>query len=409
MATLARSSVVLSMWGVLRAWLPCVSALVALMALDSVANAAWSGEAQSQFVRREGTGFVLGGKPFNVAGVNNHYLSFASRAEVLRVLDDAVAMNANVVRTFIQPVIGSVDGTSVPTIWDWESKAQSSDLGTKGVYLIYWDTRLGSIGFNDGGEGFGRLDFLIAEAAKRDLKLIIAFLDFWAYTGGAQQMRSWYASQDQNTFFFSDPRSLEDYRALVRHVLTRKNSVTNIVYKDDPAILGWDLMNEPNIDPPRLTLRWIGDMAAFVKSIDSNHLVGSGHGHEHMEDLALPSIDFGTWHGYPLYFNISNDQFNTMINDYCAKGRAASKPVLLEEFGLARSHPEQAGVYRKWLKTIRQNQDCAGWLVWRLVSPQDGGGYPEDSHDQFDIHNDGGPTWSVLKEEALAIRTRRKP
>jgi mannan endo-1,4-beta-mannosidase len=324
LATLPRNSAVFSKVGLLQARLLCVSALFALIALDGAANAAWSGEAQAQFVRRDGTGFVLGGKPFNVAGVNNHYLSFGSRAEVLRVLDDAVAMNANVVRTFIQPVIGSVDGTSVPTIWDWKSEAASGDLGTKGVYFIYWDTRLRSIGFNDRDDGFGRLDFTIAEAAKRNLKLIIAFLDFWDYTGGAQQIRSWYGSQDKNTFFFSDPRPLEDYRALVKHVLTRRNSVTDIVYKDDPAILGWDLMNEPNIEPPSLTLRWIDDMAAYVKSVDPNHLVGSGHGHEHMGDVALPSIDFGTWHGYPLYFNISNDQFNTMINEFCEKGRHPS-------------------------------------------------------------------------------------
>lgn len=45
-----------------------------------------------------------------MAGVNNHYLTFGSSAEVTRVLDDATAMGANVVRTFLQPVIGSLDG-----------------------------------------------------------------------------------------------------------------------------------------------------------------------------------------------------------------------------------------------------------------------------------------------------------
>lgn len=66
-------------------------------------------------------GFLLDGKPFRVAGVNNHYLTFGSSGEVTRVLDDATAMGANVVRTFLQPVIGSLDGR-VPTIWN--SKAR---------------------------------------------------------------------------------------------------------------------------------------------------------------------------------------------------------------------------------------------------------------------------------------------
>ena len=363
----------------------------------------------NKFVKRQGTGFILGGVPFNIAGINNHYLTFGSEQEVVRVLDDAAAMNANVVRTFIQPVIGSPDDTSVPTIWDRKSASDSSNLGTNGAYMVYWDRERHKVAFNEGLAGFSRLDFLIAESQKRNLKLIIAFVDFWGYTGGAQQMRAWYGSHDKNTFFFSDPRALRDYRDLVKYVLNRKNTLTGAIYKDDPTIFAWDLMNEPNIQPDSLSLSWIEDMAAYVKSIDQNHLVSSGCGPERMADISLPSIDFGVWHGYPLYFNLSNDQFNDMISEFCEIGRKASKPVLLEEFGLARSQANQSLVYRKWLTTIRKNNNCSGWVVWRLVSLQDSGHYPEDTHDQFDIHNDRGSTWAVLQEEAALMRSRSSP
>ncbi|MGO6906950.1 beta-mannosidase, partial [Rhizobium ruizarguesonis] len=85
---------------------------------------------QQSFVTTKEGGFLLDGKPFRVAGANNHYLTFGSSAEVTRVLDDATAMGANVVRTFLQPVIGSLDG-QVPTIWNSKSTADSSNLGTK--------------------------------------------------------------------------------------------------------------------------------------------------------------------------------------------------------------------------------------------------------------------------------------
>ena len=49
----------------------------------------------TSFVKTSGTAFALDGKPFFVTGVNNHYLTFGSRDEVTRVLDDAVAMGAN--------------------------------------------------------------------------------------------------------------------------------------------------------------------------------------------------------------------------------------------------------------------------------------------------------------------------
>lgn len=379
-----------------------VTVLGLFAALAGVTN----GEAKDGFIGVNGTHFELDGKPFRVAGVNNHYLTFGSEREVTRVLDDAVAMNANVIRVFIQPVIGSLDGTTVPTIWDSKSKADASHLGTNGIYMLYWDTARSHIGFNDGPGGLQRLDFLTVQARKRKLRLIVAFLDFWSYTGGAQQMRAWYGSNDQNTFFFQDPRTKQDYKDWISHVLTRTNRLTGIRYKDEPTIFAWELMNEPNIKPSSLFNSWITEMTGYVKSVDPNHLVSSGHANvdNKLSDLAIPSVDFGTWHGYPLYYKITPEGFNRLIGEFCAIGNARGKPVLLEEFGYARSNPDQVADYRMWLDTIRRNPDCAGWLVWRLVSRMDGGQWPEDQHDQFDIHNDGSDLWTAMKQAAQNLR-----
>lgn len=359
----------------------------------------------SGFVRAVGSGFVLDGKPFRVAGANNHYLTFGSEAEVLRVLDDAVALDVNVVRTFLQPVIGSLDG-SAPTIWDWRKAEEASNLGANGAYMLYWDSGLGAMAVNDGPNGLQKVDFLLAEARKRNLKLLISFLDFWDYTGGAQQMRAWYGSRDRNAFFFRDERTRNDYRNWVRTILNRVNPLTGLAYKDDPTIFGWNLMNEPVARPPRLGDSWIAEMSAFVKSIDRNHLVGSGRANisDRLSDLAIASIDFGTWHGYPKYYDLTPAAFNTLIKEFCGLARQHRKPVLLEEFGYARSHPDQPEVYRKWLDTIHDDSDCAGWMVWRLVSRQDHGNYPADEHDQFDIRNDGSLTWKILRDAAKKIR-----
>ncbi|MER8974399.1 MULTISPECIES: hypothetical protein [unclassified Mesorhizobium] len=71
----------------------------------------------ASFIRTSGTAFTVDGRPFFVTGVNNHYVTFGSQDEVIRVLDDAVAMGANVIRIFLQPVIGSLDG-STAMIWN---------------------------------------------------------------------------------------------------------------------------------------------------------------------------------------------------------------------------------------------------------------------------------------------------
>jgi mannan endo-1,4-beta-mannosidase len=359
------------------------------------------------FVRTSGTMFTVAGKPFFVTGVNNHYLTYGTETEVVRVLDDSVALGATVVRVFLEPVIGSLDGT-VPTIWDWKSNADSSDLGVKGTYLLYWDSDKDKMAFNDGRNGMQKVDFLIAEAKKRDLRLIIAFLDFWAYTGGSQEMAAWYNSPDKNTFFFTDPRPKRDYRGWVSHVLERLNPATGLYYKDDPTIMAWELMNEGNADPEQLRLAWVAEMSTYVKSQDHNHLVGSGDAGQNggssrnlQDDLSIPTLDYGTWHGYPLYVKMTPEEFDNRIRQFCDVAPDYQKPVLLEEFGYARSNSNQADVYSQWLHTLSQDRNCAGWLVWRLVSLQEDGKYPVDNYDQFDIHNDGRRIWRVLKSATI--------
>ena len=275
--------------------------------------------------------------------------------------------------------------------------------------MLSWDSDQRKMVFNDGPNGLARLDTLVVEARKRGLKLIVAFLDFWAFTGGAQQMRAWYGSTDKNTFFFRDERTKADYRAWVTHVLNRVNPLTGTAYRDEPAIFAWNLMNEPDGEPSELILSWTSEMAHFVKSIDSQHLLTSGHANvsTRLSDLGLPDIDFGTWHGYPLYYNLSNEQFGKLISEFCAMGRKAGKPILLEEFGLARSNSNQADVYRSWLQRIEDDDACAGWLIWRLVGRQESGNWPSDRVDQFDVHPEIGETWAVLREATRKLIARR--
>lgn len=392
-------------YGLRNAWL-CAFAL-AFMSVVAIASTVDKPSAMS-FIKTSGTNFTLDGKPFFVTGVNNHYLTYGSQVEVTRVLDDAVAMGANVVRTFLQPVIGSIDG-SVPTIWDWRLEGEASNLAVKGTYLLYWDPSQNRMAINDGANGMQKVDFLIAEAGKRHLRLIIAFLDFWDYTGGAQQMRAWYGSQDKSRFFFTDPRTKQDYRTWVRHVVQHVNLLTGLAYRDDPTIMAWELMNEGNAQPEALLLAWTGEMSAYVKSLDPNHLVGSGNANipVKLADLTIPTLDFGTWHGYPLYYKLTVQQFNDMITEFCQLAAGAKKPVLLEEFGYARSNRDSAEAYAMWLDTLARSPSCAGWMVWRLVSLQDSGRYPVDEHDQFDIRNDGSVIWNILKAAtARAAQTR---
>lgn len=375
------------------------------------AEAARDTPPHERFVKRDGVRFMLDGEEFPVVGANNYYVTFASEQELKAVLDEAVEMEANVIRIFLQPVIGSLDLKTKPTIWDWRKKAVSADLGVNGAYMLYWDPVAGGPAMNDGPNGLGKLDVLLDEAGKRNLKLIVAFLDFWKYTGGAHQISAWYGSDNPSRFFGRDPRARAAYKAWVKHVIERTNAITGVPYRDDPTIMAWQLMNEPDIRPARVLRDWIQEMAGFVKSLDPHHLLSTGHWnlYDRFSDMEIDEIDFGTWHAYPIHWGVPPSTITRRIPEFCAKGRKANKPILLEEFGYARSNPDYEDVYRQWLDTIYGNPDCAGWLVWSLVARQDTGQFPTDEHEQFDIRNDGSPIWSVLRDAALKLRARRTP
>lgn len=386
--------------GKLRLFMLCVLAVAVFIQIRSAT--AEQLNAASPFIKTSGTNFELAGKRFRVAGVNNHYLTYGSHKEVTRVLDDAVAMNANVVRVFVSPIIGSEDGR-VKNVFDIHSGLDSSNLGTRGVYMASFDPETNSMRINEDANGLARVDFLISEASKRNLRIIVAFLDYWAYTGGSRQIAAWYGNNGDDQFFAQDPRTRADYKRFVSAIVTRVNTLSGLAYKDDPTIFAWELMNEPEIQPVSLFKSWAAEMAAYVKTLDHNHMLASGQSsiRTKLVELSIPEMDFGTWHGYPAYLNLSPEQFDSVIGEYCDLAASYGKPVVLEEFGVPASNPDRPKIYQKWLQIIDDNPACGGgWLVWRLVSRQDNDEFPLDVYDKFDIHNDGSPVWLVLKNAA---------
>jgi mannan endo-1,4-beta-mannosidase len=386
----------------------CQSLLSCALLLAPGLSASASADA---FVTEQGSQFILAGKPYYVTGVNNHYLAWGSEAEVNRVLDAAVAMGANVVRTILGPVIGAPDGGEPSTIWKFRNDATNSyQLNTHGVYLLYWNPRTKSMGINSGKNGTGKIDYLVAAAAKRHLKLLLVLLDYWPYVGDMQQMDAWYGSTDQAGFFFSDRRTIADYKAWARYLIQHVNPLTGLMYRDDPTIFAWELMNESHARPD-LRQSWTETMSRYIKSLDPHHLVSSGGDHITLSELHTPSLDFLVWHGYPKYDGAPPYLFKALIQTNCALAARYHKPVLLEEFGYASNSrdPTQAQAYRMWLKTMAADADCAGWLVWSLVAQQDTGQFPDDTGEWFDIHHDDGATWTVLSHAAHSSRKYANP
>lgn len=122
---------------------------------------------------------------------------------------------------------------------------------------------------------FKALDFVIREARKNKIRLILSLSNNWEAYGGNAQYVKWgreagltLSSEDA---FFSDTTLKTYFKNHIKTILTRVNTITNVAYKDDPTIFAWELMNEPRClsDPSGDTLHaWIEEMAVYVKSID---------------------------------------------------------------------------------------------------------------------------------------------
>jgi hypothetical protein len=52
----------------------------------------------------------------------------------------------------------------------------------------------------------------------------------------------------RHALFFTDPSCRAMYRAHVAALAGRRSSVTGQLYRDDPTIMAWDLINEPRCE-----------------------------------------------------------------------------------------------------------------------------------------------------------------
>jgi hypothetical protein len=211
-------------------------------------------------------------------------------------------------------------------------------------------------------QAFRALDKVLEVANRTGVRVIVPFVDQWSWWGGISEYAG-FRGQPADAFW-TDPQVIADFKQTIAYVLNRRNTYTGVAYKDDKAVLAWETGNELS-NPPA----WSREIAAYVKSIDSNHLVIDGYhaGSRGLvpESIEDPNIDVITTHHYPDFpvpLLQAVEQARTQI--------AGRKPYFVGEVGFMPT------------PTIRELLDAAiargisGALVWSLrVHDRDGGFY----------------------------------
>ena len=128
------------------------------------------------------------------------------------------------------------------------------------------------------------------QAEEFGVRLIIPFVNAnWIQAwGSVTQYAAWRghrAGDPQHTEFFHSAEQRALFESVVRRVLTRRNTVTGREYRDEVAVLAWELGNELHdvrygaqaqaleTPPP---VAWTNGMADFIRGIDSNHMILDG-------------------------------------------------------------------------------------------------------------------------------------
>lgn len=232
------------------------------------------------------------------------------------------------------------------------------------------------------------LDYLLTALERRDMTCVLYLNNSWEWSGGYGQYLAWAGAgpvpspKDWEAFlryhcqFVRNDSARALAAAHTRHIVGRTNTLSGRAYTAEPAIMAWEVANEPRaFAPDSLTKRafasWVEEQASLIKSMDKNHLVTTGseglYGCEEDMDLfrqihALPTIDYATIHIWPYNWNwvgrrgtslANSAEINdtalvrTRVGDACQRTReyvaqhlpvvrALRKPLVLEEFGYPR-------------------------------------------------------------------------
>ncbi len=208
---------------------------------------------------------------------------------------------------------------------------------------------------------FRALDEVLAAANRTGVRLIIPLVDNWPWMGGRAEYAG-FRGKTKNDFW-TDPQLIADFKETIRFILTRTNTVTGFRYSDDPAVLCWETGNE--VDSPA---SWTREIAHYIKSLDTNHLVMDGFNTSKLreESLEIPDVDIVTTHHYP-GGNVTS--FAEPIRENAARARG-KKAYVVGEFGFVSTAEMDLAM------DAIVDSGASGGLLWSLrFRNRDGGFY----------------------------------
>ena len=407
-----------------------------------MAMAACGLSAQTGFVQVKDGHFVRHGEPYYYVGTNFWYGAIlgsegqgGDRKRLCRELDKMKSLGIDNLRI----LVGSDGKRGVKT------KVEPTLQEAPGVYN---DTILAG------------LDYLLMQMEKRKMVAVLYLNNSWEWSGGygyyleqaglGQAPRPNEAGYSAFMQFVSQYASCEKAHQLfydyVRFIIGRTNRYTHRRYVDDPAIMSWQIGNEPRAFSKEALPafeRWLAEASSLIRSLDSNHLISIGSegswGCEN--DIACyericadKNVDYCNIHLWPYNWSwarkehlvedlgVSCKNTKEYIDAHLSVCARIGKPVVMEEFGYPRdgfsftpgsSTQGRDGYYQYVFGLVADNAEKGGYFAgcnfWGW------GGYAQPKHEQWQVGDDytGDPAQeaqglnSVFVKDASTLKVVR--
>ena len=371
--------------------------------------------AKKGFVQVKDGHFVRDGIPYYYVGTNFWYGAIlgsegqgGNRARLCKELDRMRAMGIDNLRI----LVGSDGQRGIKT------KVEPTLQEAPGVYN---DTILAG------------LDYLLMEMGKRRMVAVLYLNNSWEWSGGygyyleqAGEGKAPRPDEDGYPAFMkfvaryaTCEKAHQLFYDYVRFILSRTNRYTGLKYTDDPAIMSWQIGNEPrafSTEALPAFEKWLAEASALIRSLDANHLVSIGsEGSWGCENdygvyeriCADKNIDYCNIHLWPYNWGwaradhlvedlaVSCRNTKDYIDRHLAICARLSKPLVMEEFGyprdgfsfsLSSTTEGRDGYYKYVFSLVGDNAEKGGYFAgcnfWGW------GGFAKPRHEQWEVGDD---------------------
>ncbi|MGB1286901.1 MAG: hypothetical protein ACPG7F_10240 [Aggregatilineales bacterium] len=146
-----------------------------------------------------------------------------------------------------------------------------------------------------------------------------------------------------------------------RHVIEQTQFIVER-YKDEPAILAWDVRDRGDIDyrsgrfERETVLAWLADMTQMIRQIDPNHPVTAGWWQD--SSATAPLVDFVSFQHYGEYEALR--QRIAILRD------SVQKPILLIAIGYSTFSLDETAQRNLLFQSFEEarHNELAGWLIY---------------------------------------------